>query len=370
LFGGFAQVKMTDNKKRLTAEDAEILQHVEDLELINRLNHAANRGGSLQEIAQLLSRETMKTFSGYGATLYLLSEDERCLVIQTPSLPQPALKAIEMLIGQEIPPIRILLQAGSVYQEILRNGKTKLTDDAETIKRLMAENAFDFPLLQVLIPGIFRILGIQSVISVPLISEGTAIGLMDISFKRPCTVAEVERLEVLAAQATVILRHTQMERALHQTNEKLARALRLKDAFLATMGHELRTPLIPIIGLAEALEMSETLTEKQLTSIGIIRASGQALLGLINDILDYAKSSAGVLELEIGPVEVESICHISLKSIQSAIQQKQLQVKVRRDPRVDTVNADGRRLKQMLGSLLSNAVKFTPVGGEIGLEIY
>jgi PAS domain S-box-containing protein len=154
-------------------------------------------------------------------------------------------------------------------------------------------------------------------------------------------------------------------------NAELARAARLKDEFLASMSHELRTPLNAILGMSEALQeqVYGPLNEKQLRSLHTIEGSGRHLLSLINDILDVSKIEAGKLELEVGPVSVQSVCQASLGLIKQTAYKKRLEVSFTFDNAVTTLQADERRLKQILVNLLSNAVKFTPGGGAIGLEV-
>jgi signal transduction histidine kinase/CheY-like chemotaxis protein len=154
-------------------------------------------------------------------------------------------------------------------------------------------------------------------------------------------------------------------------NAELAKAARLKDEFLASMSHELRTPLNAVLGLSEALQeqVYGSLNEEQIRSLRIIEESGRHLLDLINDILDVAKIGAGKLELEIGPVSVESVCRAGLELTKQAAHRKQLKVSSTFDSAVTMIQADGRRLKQILVNLLSNAIKFTPEGGAIGLEV-
>jgi CheY-like chemotaxis protein len=158
---------------------------------------------------------------------------------------------------------------------------------------------------------------------------------------------------------------------LSAANAELARAARLKDEFLASMSHELRTPLNAVLGLSEALQeqLYGPLNERQHKSLRSIEKSGRHLLALINDILDVSKIEAGKLGLEIGPVSVELVCQASLGLIKQAAQKKRLKVSSSFDSAVEIVQADQRRLKQILVNLLSNAVKFTPEGGAISLEV-
>ena len=158
---------------------------------------------------------------------------------------------------------------------------------------------------------------------------------------------------------------------LSQANAALTQALRVKNEFLSVMSHELRTPLTSVLALAEVLEtgVPGQLTDKQRKYIQTIRASGQHLLDLINDVLDFISFDAGRLKLTLGPIAVEELCQGSLKPIQAAAQQKQLKITVNQDSSVEMLWGDSRRLKKMLFKLLDNAAKFTPEGGAIGLDV-
>jgi len=158
---------------------------------------------------------------------------------------------------------------------------------------------------------------------------------------------------------------------LRKTNAELAHAVRLKDEFLASMSHELRTPLNAILGIAEGLldQFYGTLNERQTRSVQLVEHSGRHLLALINDILDVSKIESGELMLEMETVPVSSICAGSLQFIKLAASKKNITVHSEIDEQVSYIQADSRRLKQILINLLSNAVKFTPDHGAIGLQV-
>ena len=158
---------------------------------------------------------------------------------------------------------------------------------------------------------------------------------------------------------------------LREQAEALARATRLKDEFLASMSHELRTPLNAVLGVSEVLceGIYGPLNEQQLKSVRTIETSGRHLLDLINDILDLSKIEANKSELEIGTVAVDALCQASLQLVRPMAIKKQLQVSVTLDSVVTEIQADERRVKQVLVNLLTNAAKFTPEGGTIGLEV-
>ena len=158
---------------------------------------------------------------------------------------------------------------------------------------------------------------------------------------------------------------------LNITNAKLAKALRTKDEFLANMSHELRTPLNAILGKTETLMegIHGEVTEKQVASLQVVEESGRHLLELINDILDLAKIEAGKITLDIQPVAVNRLCESSLQFVRQMAHKKQVKLQAHIDHKLKTCQADERRLKQVLINLLNNAVKFTPSGGEVGLNV-
>jgi signal transduction histidine kinase/CheY-like chemotaxis protein len=166
-------------------------------------------------------------------------------------------------------------------------------------------------------------------------------------------------------------RVTERTAELSFSNAELARTARAKDEFLATMNHELRTPLNAVLLYSESLQtqLPGPLNERQLRAVGGIRESANHLLLLINDILDVAKMDAGKLSLDIAPTSIEAVCQSSLRLVSEMARKKRLDLHFSFNAKTSHVDADERRLKQMLVNLLSNAIKFTPDEGKIGLEV-
>jgi signal transduction histidine kinase/CheY-like chemotaxis protein len=186
-------------------------------------------------------------------------------------------------------------------------------------------------------------------------------------------ITERKRMEEALIDERALLARRVDERTadLSAANAELARTAMLKDEFLASMSHELRTPLNAVLGLSEALqeEVYGPLNDRQRRSLHGIEESGRHLLDLINDVLDLAKIGAGKLELDLDSVSIETICQSSLRLIKQLAHTKRLSVKLTIDPAVTLLYVDARRVKQILVNLLGNAVKFTPEGGSIGLEV-
>jgi PAS domain S-box-containing protein len=161
------------------------------------------------------------------------------------------------------------------------------------------------------------------------------------------------------------------EEQLQQTNQELARATRLKDEFLANMSHELRTPLNAILGMTEGLQegVFGTIGDRQLKALQTVERSGTHLLELINDILDVSKIAAGQIKLDYASTSINHLCQSSLTFIKQQAQQKRIQIHTKLQLNLPDLLVDERRIRQVLINLLNNAVKFTPEGGSITLEV-
>jgi signal transduction histidine kinase len=174
--------------------------------------------------------------------------------------------------------------------------------------------------------------------------------------------------------------HDLLEQRVHERTAELSaanlgleKAARMKDEFLASMSHELRTPLTGILGLSEALQMPgpghDPLTEKQRTYLTHIHNSGEHLLEMVNDILDFSSIGSGKFDLNLVSCSLEEICQSSLRKTLAQADAKHLQHNFSMSPSHIIVSADAHRLQQILSNLLSNAVKFTPQGGSFGIEV-
>ena len=161
-----------------------------------------------------------------------------------------------------------------------------------------------------------------------------------------------------------------MSDQLGQLYADLEAANRNKSIFLANMSHELRTPLNAIIGFSEVLlqQMFGPLNEKQTEYTRDVLVSGQHLLGLINDVLDLSKVEAGKMELEPGVVAVGPFLDGSVTMIRERAAKHSISVAVTVGANVGDIQADERKLRQVLYNLLSNAVKFTPELGRIDVN--
>jgi len=150
---------------------------------------------------------------------------------------------------------------------------------------------------------------------------------------------------------------------------QLESASRHKSDFLANMSHELRTPLNAIIGFSEVLleRMFGDINAKQKEYLQDILSSGRHLLSLINDILDISKVEAGRMELQPAPTDLRFVLQNSVSLVRERATRQGISLDIDVDSTIGTIEADERRVKQILFNLLSNALKFTPAGGRVTL---
>lgn len=185
---------------------------------------------------------------------------------------------------------------------------------------------------------------------------------------RPCWVRVIGRAElklgrVVRVYGTLqdVSAEKQTEQALIQAREAAEAASQAKSDFLATVSHELRTPLNGILGFTQLLEDSE-LCEADREYVRFIATAGEALLGIISDLLDFSRIEAGRLTLEYSTFAMPALLQESLELIRPRAREKGLELQLSIDPSVGILRGDRCRLRQITLNLLSNAVKFTEVG--------
>ena len=152
------------------------------------------------------------------------------------------------------------------------------------------------------------------------------------------------------------------EGALVKAKEEAEAATRAKSAFLATMSHEIRTPLNGVLGMAQAMAMGE-LTDQQRERLDVVQQSGEALLSILNDVLDLSKIEAGKLELEDAEFDIGELARGAHATFEATAQAKGLSFELTVEKRARGVyRGDPVRVRQILYNLVSNALKFTDNG--------
>ncbi len=162
----------------------------------------------------------------------------------------------------------------------------------------------------------------------------------------------------------------QDERDLLLESERKAReeaeaANRLKDEFLATLSHELRSPLNAIVGWVHVLRRHTEASPEIARGLEVIERNARSQAQIINDLLDMSRIMTGKVHLNVRTLSLQKITAAALEGIRPAAEAKGIHLVTELDPDADPVRGDANRLQQVLWNLLTNAVKFTPVGGSV-----
>jgi len=155
-----------------------------------------------------------------------------------------------------------------------------------------------------------------------------------------------------------------------KTKEALEEASRRKDEFLATLSHELRTPMTSILGWTALMMMTSLDDQTQRDGIASIHRSALVQAELIDDMLDVARVVTGKLHLVIEQADLETLVRAAIAVVAPAAKAKKLEIEVEFESPIPPVSGDATRLQQITWNLLSNAVKFTPMGGRISVRLF
>jgi two-component system CheB/CheR fusion protein len=161
-----------------------------------------------------------------------------------------------------------------------------------------------------------------------------------------------------------------VEEALHKAKTDAENANSAKDHFLANISHELRTPLSATLLWAKLLSVQQEVAPQQLKEgLEAIEKSAKEQQALIEDLVDTSRMVAGKLRLQPKEVALIPLVQSALEVVRSTATEKGIVIEEALDPKVGTVRADPMRMKQVLGNLLTNAVKFTPPSGRVKLAV-
>ncbi|ACL23435.1 sensor histidine kinase [Chloroflexus aggregans] len=184
--------------------------------------------------------------------------------------------------------------------------------------------------------------------------------------ERNCALQDsLARQEQLMAE---VIRGKQAEAEAERARAAAEAASQAKSAFLATMSHELRTPLNAILGYAQLLHIQKVVPDSHQPYLERILTSGRHLLSLISNVLDFARIEQGALDLDYRPVEVAALVEEVVSMTLPLAQRHHNRIETDCPPEIGVIETDGRRLRQVLINLLSNAAKFTE-DGLIRLEV-
>jgi signal transduction histidine kinase len=254
----------------------------------------------------------------------------------------------------------------------IRKGEGAVGRLAVVLEPVQVRDITDESIYQSGVREILIRLGYRSLLAVPLLRENHLLGGLVVNRNIAGEFAPqvIDLLKTFATQSALAIQNARLFREIEDKSRQLEVASQHKSEFLANMSHELRTPLNAIIGFSEVLaeRMFGEINDKQAEYLSDILESGQHLLSLINDILDLSKIEAGRMELEPTDFALPGAIENALTLVKERAHRRGIALVRTVDERLGMIHADERKVKQVLLNLLSNALKFTPEGGQIDVR--
>ena len=210
-----------------------------------------------------------------------------------------------------------------------------------------------------------RALGLTSYIAVPLVANGRTLGVMTFvsaESGRRYDTEDLQFAQAVAERAALAMDNARAYSAARAAN-------RAKDEFLATLSHELRTPINAIMGWAQMLQHGAVEPPRVAQAVDAILRNASSQARLIEDLLDLSRITSGKLRLEVELVDMRQVVASAVATVEPAAQAKGIRIQTIADDSGARVYGDRQRLQQAVWNLLSNAVKFTPKGGRVQVNV-
>ncbi len=335
--------------KELEARTAELTQSVEKLTALGEVSQALSSTLDLDTVLTTIVNRAVHLSGADGGQIFEYDE------VAEEFQPRASNEVEEVVAATQH--TRLRKGEGAV-------GRMAVTREAIQIPDIALEGAYESRARRALLRS-----GRHALLAVPLLSEEHIVGGLVISRNAAGAfpVEVVELLKTFATQSALAIQNARLFRELADKSRQLEAASQHKSEFLANMSHELRTPLNAIIGFSEVLmqRMFGELNAKQEEYLRDIYDSGRHLLSLINDILDLSKIEAGRMELELTDFDLPTAIDSALTLVRERATRRGIALQTTLDERVGPVQADERKVRQVVLNLVSNAIKFTPEGGRI-----
>jgi signal transduction histidine kinase len=338
----------------LQARTAELTRSVARLTALFEVGQAVGGTLDLQRVLDAVVARAADLAGADGGAVYEYDPVARAFDLRATHRMEATMVAALREARVELGADSVLGRAGSARQPV-------------QVEDLLAETP-EGPALR----GLLTTAGYRAVLAVPLLREHEVVGALVVRRRAPGAFDPdtVALLQTFATQSALAIQNARLFQKLADKSHQLEEASRHKSEFLASMSHELRTPLNAVIGFTEVLleRYFGEINAKQEEYLRDVLSSGQHLLSLINDILDLSKVEAGRMELELGTFDLGPVLAAGLVMVRERASRGGVALSLDAGEGVGEIEADERKVKQVLFNLLTNAVKFTPDGGAVGVS--
>jgi len=215
-------------------------------------------------------------------------------------------------------------------------------------------------------------LDVRSLMAVPLVARGRVLGVLTCLATgggRRFGRLDLELAQELARRAALAADNAWLYRASQDARTAAEDANRTKDEFLATLSHELRTPLTPILGWTVMLRGGRVDQATVMRGLEVIERNVRAQAQLIEDLLDVSRIITGKLRVDLRPIDLAPVVEAGLEPVRPSAEAKEIRIVVEPPAERVRVLGDPDRLQQVVWNLTSNAVKFTPKGGQVEIHV-
>jgi signal transduction histidine kinase len=318
------------------------------------MSTSVNMQLTVDSILDIITRRVLTCLEADQSSILLLNPDNQCLEA----------RAVHGIDADFVKDARIKLGEG-IAGYVAAHGEPMVLNDEDVRRRFASSKKTGR--------------NITSALCIPLMVKGRAIGVLNINRidrDRSFTAGDARVLGVFGEHAAVAIQKVEDYRALdsrasllEEANRRLAEVNRMKEIFLYTVSHELKTPLTCIIAYAEFLRQDENSIEpeQRRTFSRILYDQANRLLELVNDIMDLSRLEGGAVRLNLTPTDLNELVDSSVQALETLAVRKGIRLEQTLATDLPAIPVDSSKLRQVVVNLLNNAIKFTESGGTIGI---
>lgn len=349
-----AQVLSEEELRTLTLVASRIASSIESFQLDMEIKGRLTDLSALQEISETFYAAPILEFD-LGKIVKIIVKSLGCdscvFMFFDPSSSQLVASAST----ENAAPAGNVKDARHLALDVFQEGKSRILDDMES-EGFHSETERDA----------------HSMILVPMKIEKETIGVLKLGSRQKSFFNQhhLRLSELIADRAAVLVQNTRLYEKIWHANQELERLNQVKTEFVSIVSHELRTPMTAIKGFVDIVLSEEAgpLAPQQKKFLRIAHNSIDRLTMLISDLLDLSRIESGKMKMDLFATRMEKILQESAETYHTTILSKKMQFSLEMDKKLPEILADEARIKQVIDNLLSNAMKFTPEGGQIKIS--